>query len=139
MFSSPKTRRYATASLLLAILGLGLTCLLALNSAKESSRATDCLSNVHGIGFVCAMYAESHDGRLPRNFDDLTNELSSTKILICPSAKDQTHYSYAFTGLTNVWGVSSNVIILSEIRPNHHGRRVLLYDDGHVELKRETR
>jgi hypothetical protein len=102
-------------------------------------READCLSNVKTIGLACAMYADSHDGRLPRSFEDLTNVIKSDKVFVCPSAKDQTHYSYAFTGATNVWGVSANTVVLLEIEANHQGKRALLFDDGHAEMKSDAR
>src|SRR5258708_7470492 len=108
MLSSTETRRVAAAGLILGILGLGLTSLLALNSAREKARHANCASNVEEIGLACRTYAESHNGKLPRDFDDLNGLILDHKVYFCPSAKDQTHYSYAFTGLTNVWGVGSN-------------------------------
>lgn len=77
------------------------------------------------------MYASSHNGKLPRRLDDL----NSTESFICPAAKDRTRYSYAFTEATDIWGVSSNIVILREIEPNHHGARVVLYEDGHFALE----
>ena len=85
------------------------------------------------------MYADTYNGKLPQRLDALTNFLSTTKIFYCPAAKDSTHYSYEFTGVTNSWQDDPDVIILREIEPNHHGRRVVLYNDGHVESKRDTR
>jgi len=134
VLSSLKTRRIATAGLILGILGLGLACLLALRSARENAREANCMSNVHGIGFGCAMYADAHGGRLPRSFEDLSNVITSTRIYICPSASDQTRCSYELTGTTNLWNVSPSIIVLREIEPNHHGKRVVLYDDGRVGL-----
>jgi hypothetical protein len=107
----------------------------ALGTAREPTRQVVCFSNVKQIGIAWAMYADQHNGKLPQDFDDLKGIITSTKVFICPSARDQSRYSYEFTGLTNVWGVSSNVVILREIEANHRGRRVLLYNDGHVEIK----
>ena len=130
MFASPKTRRLATAVLILGILSLGLVCLAALNSARENARLAGCISNVQSIGLACATYAKSHSGALPHKLDDLKEVFAPTEWFICPSAKNRAHYSYEFTGATNIWGVSSNIVILREIEPNHHGVRVVLYDDG---------
>lgn len=118
-----------------SLLFIGYLLLHPLHNERTKAREADCLSNVKAIGFACAMYADSHDGRLPRDFDDLKNQITSDKLFICPSAKDQTHYSYAFTGATNIWGVSSSIVILREIEPNHRGKRVVLYDDGHFALE----
>ena len=110
----------------------------ALSVARNKARAAVCMSHVKLIGLACDMYAGSNGGRLPQTLDSLTNgNLPSTKILICPAAKDQTHYSYAFTGVTNHWMDNPDVVILREIEANHFGRRTLLYNDGHVEQRKE--
>jgi prepilin-type processing-associated H-X9-DG protein len=111
----------------------------ALSSAREKARDVNCMSNVKQIGLACAMYADQHDGRLPRGFDDLKDVIPTTKVFVCPSAKDPTHYSYEFMGVTNKWQDDPDVVILRETEANHRGRRTLLYNDGHVESKRDTR
>lgn len=109
----------------------------ALSHARENAREANCCSNVKQIGLGCAMYADQHDGRLPRSFDDLQDVIPTTKIFVCPSAKDLTHYSYEFTGVTNKWQNDPDVVILRETEANHRGRRTLLYNDGHVELQKK--
>lgn len=135
MLTSPRTKRFVTAVLILVNLGLGLICLTALNRSREDARLAGCISNIRSIGLACAKYADSHNGMLPRKFDDLKEVSAPTEWFICPSAKNRAHYSYEFTGATNIWGVSSNIVILREIEPNHHGLRVVLYDNGHVALE----
>jgi len=134
VLSSPRNGRIATVALMLCVLAIVPACWLKLYSAREKAREAACLSNVYGIGLACGTYANLHNGRPPHDFSDLKDAIVSTDWFICPSARDRTHCSYEFTGATNVWGVSSNVVILREILPNHHGKRVVLYDDGHVEL-----
>jgi hypothetical protein len=109
----------------------------ALAAAREEARAANCLSNLKASGLGFAMYADMHDGKLPRNFDDVKEVITSTKIFICPSAKDQTHFSYAFTGATNLWQSDPGVVVLREIEANHHGKRTLLFNDGHVEQRKD--
>lgn len=105
----------------------------------ERLRARVCQQNVRLISEAIDMYAQEHAGNIPQRLEDLRVYLPNLdKLLICQSAKDQTHYSYTLTGLTNVWGVSSRIVILREIEPNHQGKRVLLFDDGHVELKADS-
>jgi hypothetical protein len=118
-----------------SLLFIGYLYLHPLDAAGPKVREGQCLSNVKAIGLGCAMYADSHDGRLPRSFDDLKHLITSDKVFICPSAKDQIHYSYAFTGATNIWYASPDIVILREIEPNHYGNRVVLFDDGHAELR----
>ena len=109
----------------------------ALTQARGKARAAQCLSNVKQISLACAMYADANNGRLPQELDSLTNILTTTKVFVCPSAKDQTHYSYAFTGATNLWQSNPDVIMLREIEANHFGRSTLLFNDGHVEQRKD--
>ncbi|MGD0650119.1 MAG: DUF4190 domain-containing protein [Verrucomicrobiia bacterium] len=137
----------AVAGLVIGAVGLVMIPMLAAillpgiiqdRAARVKSQEMRCINNVKLIGLACRMYADDHDGKLPRTLDDLmpyTN--NTTKHSVCPSAKNQNHYSYAFTGLTNVWGVSSDTVILHEIEANHRGKRTLLYDDGHVEQRKD--
>ena len=111
----------------------------ALSSAREKAREAVCINNVKGIALACAMYAQEHDKNLPRTLDDLKPYTKSTKLFFCPSVKDSTSNSYEFTGVTNRFQDDPDVIILREIEANHHGRRVVLYNDGHVESKRDIR
>jgi hypothetical protein len=126
-------------ALILIFLLVALLLALGFPAARERAREATCLSYVKAIGYGCAMYADLHDRKLPRDFADLKDVISSTKLFTCPSARDQTHYSYEFTGATNVFGVSSNIVILREIEPNHHGKRAILYDDGHFGLEPDKR
>jgi hypothetical protein len=135
---SPK-RKVFSALILSFFTLIALFLALGIPAAREKAREEDCLSNIHGIGFACGMYADSNDGKLPHNFADLKGLITSTKLFICPSARDQIHYSYELTGATNVFGVDSSVVILREIEPNHHGKRNVLYDDGHAELVADKR
>ncbi|MGD0015999.1 MAG: DUF4190 domain-containing protein [Verrucomicrobiia bacterium] len=123
-------------SLVMTPVFLAALLLPAIAQAKEKAREIVCMNNVKQISVACAMYADQHNGRLPRNFDDLKEVIHSTKIFICPSAKDKTHYSFAFTGATNLWQSAPDVVILREIEANHRGKRTLLYDDGHVEQRK---
>ena len=100
-------------------------------------REAVCINNVKGIALACAMYANEHDKTLPRRFNDLEPYTKSTKPFFCPSAKDSTSYSYEFTGVTYKFQEDMDIVILREIEPNHRGRRVLLYNDGHVQSKRD--
>ena len=135
MLTPPRTKRFVTAVLILVNLGLGLACFTALNRSREDARLAGCISNIRSIGLACAKYADSLNGLLPRKFDDLRGTFAAPEWFVCPSAKDRVHPSYEFTGTTNIWGVSSNIVIFREIEPNHHGLRVGLYDDGHFGLE----
>jgi len=111
----------------------------ALAQAQFKAREAVCIMNVKQIGLSCALYADEHSGTLPRKLDDLKPYTPSTKPFICPQARDNTGYSYAFVGVTNKWQADPNLIILREIEANHRGRRAVLFDDGHAEMKSDTR
>lgn len=143
---SIKGQGQAVTGLILGCIGLiiipgilAAMLLPALGHAREKAREANCCSNVKQIGLMCAMYADTYNGKLPQELDVLTNIVHTTKIFYCPAAKDSTRYSYEFTGVTNEWQDNPDIVILREIEANHRGRRVILYIDGHVESKRDTR
>jgi prepilin-type N-terminal cleavage/methylation domain-containing protein/prepilin-type processing-associated H-X9-DG protein len=73
----------------------------ALGRAKESGRATVCLSNLHQIGIALQVYVGDYNNRLPSMSDIypgvtneflgpdlvLSNQLGNVKVLYCPSDK----------------------------------------------------
>ena len=97
------------ASLLLPVLG----------RAKESGRATACLSNLHQIGIALQLYVQDNNNRLPFMNDRsltttnpysppdvvLSNYLGNLQVLHCPSDRkrvfEQTGSSYAWNNLVN--------------------------------------
>jgi prepilin-type N-terminal cleavage/methylation domain-containing protein/prepilin-type processing-associated H-X9-DG protein len=103
----------AVISLLAALL------LPALARAKESGRATACLSNLHQIGIALQLYVQDNNNRLPYMNDKsltttnpypppnvvLSNYLANVNVLRCPSDKKQvfetTGSSYAWNSLLN--------------------------------------
>jgi hypothetical protein len=134
-------RRYLIiAGVAISVIGV-MTALWLSRMIREGdyARSIQCASNVKQIALACALYSEKHDGKLPHNLDELQEVIQPTRIFICPSAKDQAHNSYAFTGATNRWGVGADTVILREIEANHYGGRFVLYDDGRVELRRDSR
>ncbi|HVM48860.1 MAG TPA: type II secretion system protein [Candidatus Acidoferrum sp.] len=71
-----------------------------LSSARESGRATSCLSNLHQIGLALQLYVGDYHNRLPTMFDVypgttnypgpdlvLATHLGNTNVLHCPSDK----------------------------------------------------
>ena len=122
-----------------AALALGVVGFLMLPRAPTSNPMHwylgRCMANVKQLGVAIAMFADDHNGSLPEKIEDISQYRGSYTKLICPSAKDQIHCSYALTGATNVWGASTNTIILLEVEANHYGKRVVLFDDGRVELR----
>jgi len=87
--------------------------------AKESGRATACLSNLHQIGLALQLYVQDNNNRLPVMRDKslttsndlsspdlvLSNHLGNLNVLRCPSDKQRlfetTGSSYAWNSLLN--------------------------------------
>lgn len=87
--------------------------------AKESGRATVCLSNLHQIGVALQLYTQDNGNRLPSMRDKsltttnelpapdlvLSNYLGSVRILQCPSDRqnlfETTGSSYSWNSLLN--------------------------------------
>lgn len=123
----------------LCFLAVGMLFLWA-KRAKNRAPTAQCVSNVHQIGLAVSMYADVHNGTIPRAFSDLRLYLPNLdKVLICPAARDTNRYSYEFVGVTNKWNESPNLIVLQEIEPRHRGWRTVLFDDGHVEQVQAAR
>jgi hypothetical protein len=57
----------------------------ALSNAKSKAQSINCINNLKQIGLAARIYAIDHDDTLPPNFFAMKNELSTPKILICPS------------------------------------------------------
>lgn len=72
------------ASVVLLILLAGLL-LPVLSKAKSRPPDIRCIANLKQLGIAAVMYANDHGGRLPPNYVAMSNELSSPKILVCPS------------------------------------------------------
>ncbi len=106
--------------MVIAIIGtLAALVLPALGRAKESGRATGCLSNLHQIGLALQLYVQENNNRLPFMRDksltgtnDLTSpdqvlssQLGNLRVLRCPSDKqqlfEQTGSSYSWNSLLN--------------------------------------
>ena len=108
----------------LAIIGILAALLLpTLGRAKESGRATKCLSNLHQIGLALQVYVGDNHNHLPVMYDKListnppptnlpptidlvlSNHLGNMSVLRCPSDTkqvfEQTASSYAWNSLIN--------------------------------------
>jgi prepilin-type N-terminal cleavage/methylation domain-containing protein/prepilin-type processing-associated H-X9-DG protein len=96
----------------IAIIGILAAMLLpALASAREKARRTQCLSNLKQIGLSIAMYSDINSDRAPvgsttqggQTYDSiltgtyalLSNTLSSTKVMVCPSTSAGQAQDYA--------------------------------------------
>src|SRR5512143_2894546 len=86
----------------------------ALSRARESGRATACLSNLHQIGLALQLYTQDHNNRLPEMRDRsmtttnelpapdqvLSNYLGNVRVLRCPSDFQQL---FETTGSSYSW------------------------------------
>jgi hypothetical protein len=129
-----------TVSLLLAMI------LPAVESAREKDHIVQCMNNMMQIRMAISLYADAHDGNIPRQFDDLRPYATNLdKLLICPSAKDRSHPSYQITlggGKWERWNTDPNgidAIVVTESTNDHRIGYHVLYDDGHAQLNSNGR
>lgn len=126
MRSTPTRTRNGPAFTLLELLvvialiaSLGALLLPLFGRAKESGRATVCLSNLHQIGVALQLYVQDNGNRLPFMRDKsltttnalaspdlvLSNYLGNIRILQCPSDRQDlfhtTGSSYSWNSLLN--------------------------------------
>jgi prepilin-type processing-associated H-X9-DG protein len=126
----------------LAIIGLTLSSIILLTPllfselmrVKENSPRVDCASNMKQIGIAIAMYADGHDGNIPRSFEDLRRYRPNLgEILVCPSAKDRSHPSYQIILGGGKWRDNPDAVVMTESTNDHRGSSGnVLYGDGHV-------
>ncbi|MFM1768800.1 MAG: hypothetical protein RJA22_1329 [Verrucomicrobiota bacterium] len=131
----------------LAIVGVLAGLLLpALARARESGRATACLSNLRQIGVALQLYTQDHDHRMPVARDAglpgtpaatngptldlvLSNYLTAPRIFRCPSDDqelfDLTGSSYSWNSLLN--GQDADRLQLFNL-PADHNRIPLVFD-----------
>lgn len=60
-----------------------------LSRARPVHPTTRCLSNQRQLAAACAMYAQDHDGRLPRQLSEIG--LSHDAVMVCPSSRQAFH------------------------------------------------
>ena len=73
-----------------------------LSKAKDAGKRTNCISNLHQMGIALLMYAEDHDGKIPRGNDPIwwqvmspnlggrvTTDYKKVKVYTCPSYPDK--------------------------------------------------
>lgn len=136
-------RRQAIGGLIIGgisyLLYLAWILLPAIAGAREKDHRAQCLNNMQQIGLAIGLYADSHDGNIPRQFDDLRPYAPNLdKLLICPSAKDKSHPSYQIVlggEKWERWNTNDNAIdaiVVAESTNDHRGGYDALYNDGHV-------
>src|SRR5712671_4659292 len=73
----------------------------ALSKAKDAARRTKCASNLHQLGLAMLMYADDHNGMIPRGNDPLwwqiftptvggrtANDYAKAQVYLCPNYPD---------------------------------------------------
>lgn len=126
--------------ILIAVLGVGLligVILRPLNNTVERSPRVICLFNLKQIGMAINMYADEHEGKIPKQFNDLRPYAASlNKVLICPSAKNTNVSSYQILLGGKTWNSfeTSNAVVVAEQSGDHPEGHHVLYGDGHVSL-----
>jgi prepilin-type N-terminal cleavage/methylation domain-containing protein/prepilin-type processing-associated H-X9-DG protein len=89
----------------------------ALSKAKQSAQKTKCTSNLHNLGLAMLMYADDHDGYIPRGNDPLwwkvltptlggrtTNEYGKVQVYSCPNYPNR---KQLICYVDNAWKFSS--------------------------------
>lgn len=62
----------------------------ALAKAKDKAQRINCVNNMKQIGLAARMWSNDHNGKFPPDFLSMSNELSTPKILVCPSDSSKT-------------------------------------------------
>jgi len=124
--SSPRRTAFTLIELLVVIAIIAILAALLLpvmGRAKESARATACLSNLHQVGIALQIYVQENNNKLPVMRDVSTDpataatntfpainqvlatQLGNTNVLRCPSDLprffERTGSSYAWNSLLN--------------------------------------
>jgi hypothetical protein len=84
-------RGMATAGLVLGYVSLAFIPILAglmlpaLAKAKEKAQRIQCVNNMKQISLAARIWATNHGDKFPPDFNAMSNELATPKLLICPS------------------------------------------------------
>ena len=150
----PTVVAFTLIELLVTISVIGVLAALllpALGRAKESGRATACLSNLHQVGIALQLYVQDNNNRLPFMRDRslnatnelpspdmvLSNHLGNVHVLRCPSDKQQvfenTGSSYSWNSLLN--GQNADHLTILGLNFNPH-QIPLMFDKEKFHLAR---
>ncbi len=111
--------------------------------AQNMSRAQSisCINNLKQIGLGARIYAKDHQGAFPANFEAMTNELSTPKILWCAADGSKTRAenweSFGSNNATYVWsgaGLNEKKVNLNQViaRCTIHESTVLADGSAHM-------
>jgi hypothetical protein len=94
--------------------------------AKSKAQRVTAFNNLKQIGLAARIYASDHDGKLPANFGQMTNELGTVKVLKDP----ETGKEFVYLGAGKIEGDRDSILAYSPIA---RGRRPVLLGDGYVQ------
>lgn len=66
-----------------------------LRAAKDKAQAVQCMNNLRQIGLAYRLWADDNNNVFPKDFISMTNELSTWKLLQCPSDQARKVTSWA--------------------------------------------
>ncbi len=120
----------------------GLT-LPALAKAKSRAQSISCVNNLKQLGLATHIWADSHNGLLPRDIKSMKNEIMNPRTVVCPGdagAGDASSLTWENMSATSISyefltpgaairtvGVASKAVFKCRV----HGH--VCYGDGHVE------
>ena len=106
--------------------------------ARSSAQKVVCAAQMKSLANACLNYANSHQGVLPKSFDDIATQAGGAsnlqRLLHCPTSSDKQTPSYqlvaAGKGLSELSPTDPMIV---EIPTDHRGRGVnIAYGDGSV-------
>jgi hypothetical protein len=113
----------------------------ALAKAKGGAQEAACVNNMKQICLAARIYANDHGEKWPSNFAMMSNEISMTKILVCPADKStkpasdwasfsdaNVSYQLLIPGLDESKTSNSVPALKCRVHPNSTG-----YSDGSVQ------
>lgn len=108
---------------------LGAMLLPALSSAKRKAQKINSVNNLKQIGLAARIFSGDNGDRLPTSFEEMSNELSTTKITYDPGTGQR--YTYLGGGMSTDRLKPDSVLAYSA--PDEHGQCAVLFVDGSVQ------
>ncbi len=62
----------------------------ALAKAKDKAQRINCVNNLKQVGLAARMWSNEHNGKFPPDFNSMSNELATPKVLVCPADGSRT-------------------------------------------------
>jgi len=106
----------------------------AIKQAKEKAQSIACINNMKQLGLAVRIWENDHDGVFPPDMLSMSNELSTPKILVCPSdsnrvaAKDWA----AYNGANCSYDYLTPLAVEADAEPNRVLARCPIH--GHIGL-----